>query len=193
VKAANWPDGAVQKSQLLSIKTGGCPEDCGYCPQSAHYETGVAASKMMTAEDVREAVLGAKAAGASRFCMGAAWRAPNDRDLEKVEELVRVVKDEGLEACCTLGMLTEQQAQRLLFRGAFSVGNPSGGLPFISYNPFDLSVKGIANTGVVHWGGKLLALFEVGAWASRRLRTTLHRSLPLHAWSALRISTPLTN
>ena len=68
---------------------------------------------MMTAEDVREAVLGAKAAGASRFCMGAAWRAPNDRDLEKVEELVRVVKDEGLEACCTLGMLTGDQAQRL--------------------------------------------------------------------------------
>ena len=93
----------------------------------------------------------------------------------------------------TAGFVAEQQAQRLLFRGAFSVGNPSGGLPFISYNPFDLSVKGIANTGVVHWGGKLLALFEVGAWASRRLRTTLHRSLPLHAWSALRISTPLTN
>ena len=93
----------------------------------------------------------------------------------------------------TAGFVAEQQAQRLLFRGAFSVGNPSGGLPFISYNPFDLSVKGIANTGVVHWGGKLLALFEVGAWASRRLRTTLHRSLPLHAWSALRISTSLTN
>ena len=103
----------MELATLLSIKTGGCPEDCGYCPQSVHYETGVAASKMMTAEDVREAVLGAKAAGASRFCMGAAWRAPNDRDLEKVEELVRVVKDEGLEACCTLGMLTGDQAQRL--------------------------------------------------------------------------------
>ncbi|MCK6426921.1 MAG: biotin synthase BioB [Burkholderiaceae bacterium] len=103
----------MELATLLSIKTGGCPEDCGYCPQSVHYETGVAASKMMTAEDVREAVLAAKAAGASRFCMGAAWRAPNDRDLEKVEELVRVVKDEGLEACCTLGMLTGDQAQRL--------------------------------------------------------------------------------
>lgn len=103
----------MELATLLSIKTGGCPEDCGYCPQSVHHETGVAASKMMTAEDVREAVLGAKTAGASRFCMGAAWRAPNDRDLEKVEELVRVVKDEGLEACCTLGMLTGDQAQRL--------------------------------------------------------------------------------
>ena len=103
----------MELATLLSIKTGGCPEDCGYCPQSVHHETGVEATKMMTPEEVREAVLGAKAAGASRFCMGAAWRAPNDRDLEKVEELVRVIKDEGLEACCTLGMLTGDQAQRL--------------------------------------------------------------------------------
>jgi len=103
----------MELATLLSIKTGGCPEDCGYCPQSVHHETGVPATKMMTPETVREAVLGAKAAGASRFCMGAAWRAPTDRDLEKVEELVRVVKDEGLEACCTLGMLTGDQAQRL--------------------------------------------------------------------------------
>lgn len=103
----------MELATLMSIKTGGCPEDCGYCPQSVHHETGVAASKMMTIERVREAVLGAKAAGASRFCMGAAWRAPNDRDLEKVVELVRVVKDEGLEACCTLGMLTDAQAKRL--------------------------------------------------------------------------------
>jgi biotin synthase len=103
----------MELATLLSIKTGGCPEDCGYCPQSVHFDTGVAATKMMTPQAVREAVLGAKAAGASRFCMGAAWRAPTDRDLEKVEELVRVVKDEGLEACCTLGMLTGEQAQRL--------------------------------------------------------------------------------
>ena len=79
----------MELATLLSIKTGGCPEDCGYCPQSVHHETGVPATKMMTPEAVREAVLGAKAAGASRFCMGAAWRAPTDRDLEKVEELVR--------------------------------------------------------------------------------------------------------
>jgi biotin synthase len=103
----------MELATLLSIKTGGCPEDCGYCPQSVHHKTGVAATKMMTPDAVREAVLGAKAAGASRFCMGAAWRAPTDRDLEKVEELVRVVKAEGLEACCTLGMLSGSQAQRL--------------------------------------------------------------------------------
>lgn len=103
----------MELATLLSIKTGGCPEDCGYCPQSVHHEAGVEATKMMTPGEVREAVLSARAAGASRFCMGAAWRAPNDRDLEKVEELVRVVKGEGLEACCTLGMLTDEQAQRL--------------------------------------------------------------------------------
>jgi len=103
----------VELATLLSVKTGGCPEDCGYCPQSAHHPTGVAATKMMTPEAVREAVLGAKAAGATRFCMGAAWRAPKDRDIEAVAELVRVVKDEGLEACATLGMLEARHAQAL--------------------------------------------------------------------------------
>lgn len=107
----------MELATLLSIKTGGCPEDCGYCPQSAHHETGVAATKMMTPDQVREAVLGAKAAGADRFCMGAAWRAPNDRDIAKVEALVKVVKEEGLEACCTLGMLTQPQARRLADAG----------------------------------------------------------------------------
>jgi biotin synthase len=103
----------VELATLLSIKTGGCPEDCGYCPQSAHHPTGVAATKMMTPEAVREAVLGAKAAGATRFCMGAAWRAPKDRDVEAVAELVRTIKAEGLEACATLGMLEQRHADAL--------------------------------------------------------------------------------
>jgi biotin synthase len=103
----------VELATLLSIKTGGCPEDCGYCPQSAHHPTGVTATKMMTPEAVREAVLGAKAAGATRFCMGAAWRAPKDRDVEAVAELVRTVKAEGLEACATLGMLEQRHADTL--------------------------------------------------------------------------------
>jgi biotin synthase len=98
---------------LLSIKTGGCPEDCGYCPQSVHYETGVDASKLLDAETVRAAALEAKNNGASRFCMGAAWREPKDRDVEKVAELIRVVKDLDLEACCTLGMLSATQADTL--------------------------------------------------------------------------------
>jgi biotin synthase len=103
----------VQLSTLLSIKTGGCPEDCAYCPQSVHYETGIEASKIMQAEDVRNAAQEAKRNGASRFCMGAAWREPKDRDIEKVTELVKVIKAEGLEACCTLGMLSIEHAKRL--------------------------------------------------------------------------------
>lgn len=103
----------VELATLLSIKTGGCPEDCGYCPQSVHYDTGVEAGKLMDTDAVRQAAEAAKAAGATRFCMGAAWRAPKDRDVEKVAELVREVKSIGLEACCTLGMLSEQQALTL--------------------------------------------------------------------------------
>jgi biotin synthase len=103
----------VQLSTLLSIKTGGCPEDCGYCPQSVHYNTGVEASKLLDVEEVKAAALEAQMNGASRFCMGAAWREPKDRDVEKVAELVRTVKSLGMEACCTLGMLTESQAGTL--------------------------------------------------------------------------------
>jgi len=107
----------MELATLLSIKTGGCPEDCGYCPQSVHHPTGVAATKVMTPDEVRAAVRAAKQAGATRFCMGAAWRAPNERDLDKVVRLVEVVKDEGLQACCTLGMLSAEQAQRLKAAG----------------------------------------------------------------------------
>jgi biotin synthase len=107
----------IELATLLSIKTGGCPEDCGYCPQSVHHPTGVQATKVMTPDEVRAAARAAKQAGATRFCMGAAWRAPNERDLDKVVQLVEVVKDEGLEACCTLGMLSADQAQRLKAAG----------------------------------------------------------------------------
>jgi biotin synthase len=103
----------VQLSTLLSIKTGGCPEDCGYCPQSVHYDTGIDADKLLDPEAVAAAARAAREQGATRFCMGAAWRAPKDRDIEKVAELVRVVKAQGLESCCTLGMLTDSQAQTL--------------------------------------------------------------------------------
>jgi biotin synthase len=108
---------AVQISTLLSIKTGGCPEDCAYCPQSASYETGVAAEKLMSREAVLEEAQAAKGAGASRFCMGAAWRSPKDRDLDTVCAMVAGVKALGLETCATLGMLTPAQAQRLKIAG----------------------------------------------------------------------------
>jgi biotin synthase len=103
----------VQVSTLLSIKTGGCPEDCAYCPQSAAYETGLKAEKMMDVAAVLAEASAAKAAGASRFCMGAAWRAPKDRDLDAVCAMVEGVKALGLESCVTLGMLTAPQAGRL--------------------------------------------------------------------------------
>jgi biotin synthase len=103
----------VQISTLLSIKTGGCPEDCAYCPQSAHYETGVKADKLMEVDAVLAEARAARAAGASRFCMGAAWRSPKDRDLEAVCAMIEGVKALGLETCATLGMLTAAQAQRL--------------------------------------------------------------------------------
>ena len=103
----------VELATLMSIKTGGCPEDCGYCPQAARYDTGVVAQKILPLEEVLTAARQAKEHGATRFCMGAAWREPKDRDLEHVEEMVREVKALGLETCATLGMLGEGQAQRL--------------------------------------------------------------------------------
>ncbi len=103
----------VQVSTLLSIKTGRCPEDCGYCPQSVRYDTGLEEEPLMPLEQVVEAARVAKANGSSRFCMGAAWRSPKDRDLDPVIEMVKEVKALGLETCLTLGMLSEAQAERL--------------------------------------------------------------------------------
>ena len=114
---AHHPPNRVQLSTLLSIKTGGCPEDCGYCPQAARYHTGVANETLLDVAAVAGAARAAKAAGATRFCMGAAWRGPKDRDLAAVADLVRAVKAEGLETCCTLGMLKEGQAQTLKAAG----------------------------------------------------------------------------
>jgi len=105
---AHHDPNAVQLSTLLSIKTGGCPEDCGYCPQAARYHTGVDNQAMLSLAEVTAAASAAKAAGASRFCMGAAWRGPKDRDLEPVLAMVREVKALGLETCATLGMLTPE-------------------------------------------------------------------------------------
>ena len=117
VKAANWPDGAVQKSQLLSIKTGGCAENCGYCSQSAHFKTGLKADKLMPVSEVVAAAKRAKANGADRFCMGAAWRSLKDRDVPVVAEMIAAVKAEGLETCATLGMLEDGQAETLAAAG----------------------------------------------------------------------------
>ena len=103
----------VQISTLLSIKTGGCPENCKYCPQSAHYDTGLEKQALMPIDKILESAENAKKAGASRFCMGAAWRSLHDRDVEKICEIVEAVKETGLETCMTLGMLTDSQSKKL--------------------------------------------------------------------------------
>jgi biotin synthase len=109
----NFNPNEVQLSTLLSIKTGACPEDCKYCPQSARYDTGLEKEKLMQIEQVLEAAKAAKASGSSRFCMGAAWRSPHDRDIPAIEAMIREVKSLGLETCMTLGMLSESQADKL--------------------------------------------------------------------------------
>jgi biotin synthase len=103
----------VQISQLVSIKTGGCPENCGYCSQSAHFKTGVKPTKLMTLAEVSEAAVAAKNSGVQRLCLGAAWRSPKERDLDTVLEMIKVIKSHGLESCVTLGMLSDEQARRL--------------------------------------------------------------------------------
>ena len=114
---AHFDPNAIETASLLSIKTGGCPEDCGYCSQSAFHETGVKATKLMGTEEVLAAAQRAKAAGAQRFCMGAAWRSPKDRDMDKLCDMVRGVSDLGLETCMTLGMLSPEQVARLKAAG----------------------------------------------------------------------------
>ena len=124
VHRQNFDPNEVQVSSLLSIKTGACSEDCGYCPQSARYDTGLKAEKLMCVDDVIAAAQQAKAQGASRFCMGAAWRQPKDKDVEKVVEMVQGVKALGMETCVTLGMLTDEQTAML----------KDGGLDYYNHN-----------------------------------------------------------
>ena len=109
----NHNPNSIQASTLLSIKTGACPEDCAYCPQSAHYDTGLEREKLLSLDEVRHAARAAKQQGATRFCMGAAWRNPTDKNLETVVDMIKVVQQEKLETCVTLGMLSEKQSQLL--------------------------------------------------------------------------------
>jgi biotin synthase len=117
VHRATFDPNMIQKSQLLSIKTGGCPEDCGYCAQSVSFRTGVKAEKLMAADDVVAEARRVQAGGATRFCMGAAWKNPKDRDLGELIEMVKGVRALGLETCMTLGMLSATQAQMLAEAG----------------------------------------------------------------------------
>ena len=117
IHRAYFDPNTIQLSTLLSIKTGGCPEDCKYCPQSVHYDTGLEAHPLLPREDVVAAAQRARQAGATRLCMGAAWRRPTDRQVDQVAELIRAVRDAGMDTCVTLGMLSETQAQTLADAG----------------------------------------------------------------------------
>jgi biotin synthase len=157
----------VQLSTLLSIKTGGCAEDCGYCPQSAHYEAGVEASKLMPLQKVLEAAQAAKAQGATRFCMGAAWRSPKARDMERVTDMVREVRALGLETCMTLGMLEAEQAQVLKDAG-LDYYNPTSTAPPSSTARSSVPVP--TKTGSTRWPmcgmrASMSAAAALSAWA----------------------------
>ena len=117
VHRQNFDPNAVQVSTLLSIKTGACPEDCKYCPQSARYNTGLEKEALLEVEKVIERAKEAKATGSTRFCMGAAWRNPRDRDMPLITRMIQEVKGLGMETCMTLGMLTEDQAKQLADAG----------------------------------------------------------------------------
>jgi biotin synthase len=133
IHRAHFKPNTVQLSTLLSIKTGGCPEDCGYCPQAARYDTGVNNEALMSVDEVVAVARAAKETGATRFCMGAAWRGPKQRDLDKVAEMISAVKSLGLETCATLGMLKDGQAEQL----------KSAGLDYYNHN---------IDTGTEHYG-----------------------------------------
>ena len=117
VHRAHFNPNEIQLSTLLSIKTGGCPEDCGYCPQSVRFQTGVADQDLLPLDEVLAAARAAKANGATRFCMGAAWRGPKQRDIEAAAALIKAVRELGMETCATLGMLKEGQAEQLCAAG----------------------------------------------------------------------------
>ena len=139
VHREHFASGEIELATLLSIKTGGCPEDCAYCPQAARYHTGVKAEKLLPLKEVIAAATAAKQNGATRFCMGAAWREPKARDIEKVQAMVGAVKALGLETCATLGMLSDLQARQLKQSGLDAVAlNPGPTLTYLSGVRFHL-------------------------------------------------------
>jgi biotin synthase len=159
----------IQGCQLLSIKTGGCPEDCAYCPQSAHYKTEVERERLLDVETTLESARNAKASGATRFCMGAAWRdVPDGEQLDQVVEMVKGVRELGLEACCTLGMLREDQAHRLAEAGLTAYNHNLDTSPefygsIISTRTYDERLKTLENVrkaGVTVCSGGIIGMGE---------------------------------
>jgi biotin synthase len=194
----------VQMSSLLSIKTGGCPEDCGYCPQAARYHTDVEAHKLMTLESVVEQARNAKANGSSRLCMGAAWREVRDnKDFDTVVEMVQAVNDLDMEVCCTLGMLNEEQAVRLKKAGLFAYNhNLDSSRDFykdiISTREYDDRLNTIENArkaGITVCSGGIIGMGEavedrIGLLMSYIEMDTPPESIPINALVAVE-GTPL--
>lgn len=194
----------VQLSTLISIKTGGCPEDCGYCPQAARYHTGLDAHKLMSVETVVEQARQAQSNGSSRLCMGAAWREVRDnRDFDKVIQMVESVSEMGMEVCCTLGMLSENQALRLKNAGLFAYNhNLDSSREFykdiISTREYDDRLKTIDNArrvGLTVCSGGIIGMGEavedrIGLLLSYMAMETPPESIPINALVAVE-GTPL--
>ena len=194
----------VQLSTLISIKTGGCPEDCGYCPQAARYHTGLDAHKLMSVETVVEQARQAQSNGSSRLCMGAAWREVRDnRDFDKVIQMVESVSEMGMEVCCTLGMLSENQALRLKNAGLYAYNhNLDSSREFykdiISTREYDDRLKTIDNArrvGLTVCSGGIIGMGEavedrIGLLLSYMAMETPPESIPINALVAVE-GTPL--
>lgn len=196
----------VQMSSLLSIKTGGCPEDCGYCPQAARYHTGLKAHKLMEVDDVVNQAKNAKANGSSRLCMGAAWREVRDnRDFDKVVKMVQAVNNLEMEVCCTLGMLNEDQARRLKEAGLFAYNhNLDSSKEFykdiISTREYEQRLETIDNArkaGITVCSGGIIGMGEavedrIGMLMSYMEMETPPESIPINALVAVE-GTPLAD
>lgn len=196
----------IQGCQLLSIKTGGCPENCAYCPQSAHYKTAVEREPLLSVEKTLEAARNAKSTGATRFCMGAAWRdVPSGEQFERVLEMVRGVRELGLEACCTLGMLKEEQAERLAEAGLTAYNHNLDTSPefygdIITTRTYDERLNTLANVrraGITVCSGGIIGMGETlrdrcGLLLQLAVQTPHPESVPIN--QLVRVEgTPLEN
>lgn len=195
----------VQISTLLNIKTGSCPENCSYCPQSAHYNTGLKKEPLMDIDEVLTIAQRAKDSGATRFCMGAAWRSPQDRDLDKVIEMVKGVKAMGLESCVTLGLLKEQQAKKLKEAGLDYYNHNIDTSPefyneIITTRTFDdrlETLDHVQESGIKVCCGGIIGMGESQKDRARMLQVLANRSVPPESvpinWLIKIPGTPLEN
>lgn len=202
----NFDPQEVQVSSLLSIKTGGCSEDCGYCPQSARYHTNVKVHKLLSVEEVSEAAVNAKSGGASRMCLGAAWREVRDNsDFDRVLDMVKTINSHEMEVCCTLGMLTEEQAQKLSDAGVYAYNhNLDSSEEFYSevittrnYNDRLNTLKNVRKAGMTICSGGIIGMGESIGDRLGMLKTLSGlaphpESVPINALVAVK-GTPLEN